>query len=84
MLCGFAEGTEDFGCKTLSFMRMCADGLVRDTEAPCTNVTFFFVLSFCAWIGYSTSWKQVQLGPHVLWLGCILSLDMGAFPFLDE
>jgi len=56
---------------------MYSDDLLGVTEKSVVDITFTLVLSFCVCSGYPVSWKKLQLGPQVLWIGWNLSFSMG-------
>ena len=48
---------------------MYSDDLLGITEQSVLEITFALVLSFCVCFGYPISWKKLQMGPRILWIG---------------
>ncbi|CAE7153437.1 unnamed protein product, partial [Symbiodinium necroappetens] len=53
-----------------------SDDLLGITEQSVLEITFALVLAFCVCFGYPISWKKLQMGPRILWIGW--SFDFGA------
>ncbi|CAE7365890.1 hypothetical protein AK812_SmicGene27995 [Symbiodinium microadriaticum] len=55
---------------------MYSDDLLGVTEQSVLEITFALVLAVCVCFGYPISWKKLQMGPRILWIGW--SFDFGA------
>ena len=56
---------------------MYSDDLLGVTERSVLDITFALVISFCVCFGYPLSWKKLQMGPHVIWIGWSFSFGAG-------
>ncbi|CAE7365513.1 unnamed protein product, partial [Symbiodinium sp. CCMP2456] len=56
---------------------MYSDDLLGITEQSVLDITFALVLAFCVCFGYPVSWKKLQMGSQIIWIGWSFAFGAG-------